>query len=340
MKKQAYNVAVVGATGAVGREMISVLESRDFPVDDLRLLASERSRGEFLAFKGDDLPVQVLGPESFQGVDVALFSAGGSISQEYAPIAAKAGAVVVDNTSAFRLEPDVPLIVPEVNAEEIAGYKQRGIIANPNCSTIQLVTALKPILDAVGLKRVVVSTYQSTSGAGQKAIDELSGQVRSLFNQGKIVKEIFPHQIAFNCIPQIDVFQDNGYTKEEMKMILETRKIFDLPDLKITTTCVRVPVFHSHSEAVNVETEQGLSVEELKALLAEAPGVLVRDDPAHNEYPLGIDAAGHDEVYVGRIRRDESVENGFNLWVVSDNLRKGAAVNAVQIAEILIEKYL
>jgi len=340
MKKEKYNVAVVGATGAVGREMLSVLESREFPVGELRLLASERSRGEFLPFKGNDLPIKILDRDLFSDIDIALFSAGGAISQEYAPIAAKAGAVVIDNTSAYRLDPKVPLVVPEVNPQHVALYKEKGIIANPNCSTIQLVAVLKPIHDAAGLKRVVVSTYQSTSGAGQKAIDELATQVQALFNQGDIVKEVFPHQIAFNCIPHIDAFQENGYTKEEIKMILESQKILEIPDLRITVTCVRVPVFHCHSEAVNIETERPLTVEALRELLAQAPGVLVRDNPAENEYPLGINAVGHDEVYVGRIRRDESVTNGFNLWVVSDNLRKGAAVNAVQIAEILIENYL
>ncbi len=340
MKKEKYNVAVVGATGAVGREMLAVLQERKFPVAELRPLASERSVGTELSFQGQDVPVQVLDERSFQGIDIALFSAGGSISQEFAPIAAKAGAVAIDNTSAFRLDPEVPLVVPEVNPEAIADYGTKGIIANPNCSTIQMVVMLKPIQDAVGLRRVVVSTYQSTSGGGQKAVDELSKQVRALFNQESIESEVFPHTIAFNCIPHIDVFMESGYTKEEMKMILETRKILADEDLRITATCVRVPVFHSHAESVNIETNKKLSAAEARELLSQAPGVIVRDNTAENEYPLGLDAGGRDEVFVGRIREDESIDNGLNVWVVADNLRKGAALNAVQIAEVLIEKYI
>ncbi|HTF93674.1 MAG TPA: aspartate-semialdehyde dehydrogenase [Verrucomicrobiae bacterium] len=340
MKKEKYNVAVVGATGAVGEQMREVLEERQFPVGELRLLASERSAGQFLPFKGRQLPVQVLNEDSFKEIDIGLFSAGGDVSAKFAPLAVAAGAVVVDNSSTFRMEPDIPLVVPEVNAKEIANYKTRGIVANPNCSTIQLVVALKPIHDAARIKRVVVSTYQSVSGAGRKAMDELSQQVAALFNGREIKKEKFPHQIAFNCIPHIDVFLESGYTKEEWKMINETRKILGEPNLPVTATTVRVPVFLSHSESVNVETYVKLSAAETKRILREAPGVIVADEPENNDYPTPIDAAGKDATYVGRIREDDSVVNGLNLWVVSDNLRKGAALNAVQIAEILIRDYL
>ena len=340
MKREKYNVAVVGATGAVGEQMREVLEERQFPVGELRLLASERSAGQFLPFQGRQLPVQVLNEDSFKDIDIGLFSAGGSVSAEFAPLAVAAGAVVVDNSATFRMEPDIPLVVPEVNAKEIGNYKPRGIIANPNCSTIQLVVALKPIHDAARIKRVVVSTYQSVSGAGRKAMDELSQQVAALFNGREIKKEKFPHQIAFNCIPHIDVFLESGYTKEEWKMIHETRKILGEPNLPVTATTVRVPVFLSHSESVNVETYVKLSAAETKRILREAPGVIVADEPENNDYPTPIDAAGKDATYVGRIREDDSVVNGLNLWVVSDNLRKGAALNAVQIAEILIRDHL
>lgn len=340
MKKDRYNVAVVGATGAVGEQMREVLEEREFPVGDLRLLASERSAGQFLPFDGKQVRVDVLSEDSLAGIDIALFSAGGSVSARFAPIAVAAGAVVVDNTGFFRMEPDVPLVVPEVNANEIAHYKNRGIIANPNCSTIQMVVVLKPIHDAARIKRVVVSTYQSVSGAGRKAMEELSQQVAALFNGKEIEKEKFPHQIAFNCIPHIDAFLDNGYTKEEMKMINETRKILNEPNLPITATTVRVPVFCSHSESVNVETVVKLSAAEAKRILQESPGVILADVPEENIYPMAIDAVGKDATYVGRIREDSSVPNGLNLWVVSDNLRKGAALNAVQIAEILIRDYM
>ena len=340
MKKEKYNVAIVGATGAVGEQMREVLDERQFPVGELRLLASERSVGQFLPFQNRQLPVEVLKANSFKGIDIGLFSAGGSVSAEFAPLAVAAGAVVVDNTSVFRMEPDIPLVVPEVNAKEIANYKTRGIIANPNCSTIQMVVALKPIHDAARIKRVVVSTYQSVSGAGRKAMEELSQQVAALFNGKEIEKAKFPHQIAFNCIPHIDVFMEGGYTKEEWKMIEETRKIFGEPNLAVTATTVRVPVFCSHSESVNVETYVKLSANEARRILREAPGVIVADEPENNVYPMAIDAAGKDATYVGRIREDKSVANGLNLWVVSDNLRKGAALNAVQIAEILIRDYL
>jgi aspartate-semialdehyde dehydrogenase len=334
-----YHVAVVGATGAVGNEMIKVLEQRRFPVEKLTLLASERSRGKELLFRGKALPVQVLDENSFAGVEIGLFSAGGSISEKYAPIAAAAGCVVIDNTSAFRMTPEVPLVVPEVNPEAIAAYKNRGIIANPNCSTIQMVVALKPIYDAVGIKRIVVSTYQAVSGTGKKAIEELSLQTRALINGEQPVVKVYPHQIAFNCLPQIDVFLENGYTKEEMKMVNETKKILNDPRIAVTATTVRVPVFHGHSESVNIETQRKISAAEVRRLLAMAPGVRVVDEPSEKRYPLAIDAAGGDDTLVGRIREDESIPNGINLWVVADNIRKGAALNAVQIAEILIQKY-
>jgi aspartate-semialdehyde dehydrogenase len=340
VKKDKYNVAIVGATGAVGEQLREVLEERQFPVDELRLFASERSAGQFLPFQNKQLRVNILKENSFQGVDIGLFSAGGQISAKFAPIAVAAGAVVVDNTSHFRMEPDVPLVVPEVNAKEIAQFKNRGIIANPNCSTIQMVVALKPIHDAGRIKRIVVSTYQSVSGAGRMAMEELSQQVGALFNGREIKKEKFPHQIAFNCIPHIDVFLANGYTKEEWKMIQETRKILEEPSLPVTATSVRVPVFCSHSESVNIETEKKVTAEQAKTLLRGAPGVMLLDVPQENIYPMAIDAVGKDATYVGRVREDDSVANGLNLWVVADNLRKGAALNAVQIAEILIRDYI
>ena len=340
MKKERYNVAVVGATGAVGEEMRTVLEERLFPVGELRLLASERSAGQFLEFRDERIRVGVLREDSFENIDIGLFSAGGSVSDKFAPLAVAAGAVVVDNTARFRMEPDIPLVVPEVNAQEIAQYKRRGIIANPNCSTIQMVVALKPIHEAARIKRVVVSTYQSVSGAGRMAMEELSQQTVALFDGKELVKERFPHQIAFNCIPHIDVFLEGGYTKEEMKMVNETRKILGEPSLRITATAVRVPVFCGHSESVNIETEKKLTAEDVKAILRAAPGVLLCDEPENNVYPMAIDAVGGDATLVGRIREDDSVPNGINLWIVADNLRKGAALNAVQIAEILIRDYL
>lgn len=340
MKKEKYNVAVVGATGAVGEQMRDVLEEREFPVGELRLLASERSAGQLLEFHGKQHRVEILKEDSFAGIDLGLFSAGGGVSAKFAPLAVAAGAVVIDNTACFRMEPDVPLVVPEVNAKEIAKYKTRGIVANPNCSTIQLVVALKPLHDAARIKRVVVSTYQSVSGAGRMAMEELSHQVAALFSGREIKKEKFPHQIAFNCIPHIDEFTENGYTKEELKMINETRKVLGEPGLAVTATTVRVPVFCGHSESVNVETVVKLSAAEAKKILRDAPGVIVADEPEHNVYPLAIDATGKDATYVGRIREDNSVANGLNLWIVADNLRKGAALNAVQIAEILIRDYI
>jgi aspartate-semialdehyde dehydrogenase len=284
--------------------------------------------------------VEKLTKDSFKGIQIALFSAGASRSLEFAPAAAASGAVVVDNSSAFRMDPEIPLVVPEVNPHAIAQYKKRGIIANPNCSTIQMVVALKPIHDAARIKRIVVSTYQAVSGTGLKAIDELLAQSRALLNSQEIQKKVYPHQIAFNCLPHIDSFLDNGYTKEEMKMVNETRKIMEDPTIRVTATTVRVPVVYSHSESVNIETEKKITPKEVRELLSKAPGVKVVDNPALNEYPLAIHAAGRDETFVGRIREDESIPNGINLWVVSDNVRKGAALNAVQIAEILIGKYI
>ena len=338
MAGNGYHVAVVGASGAVGREMVSVLAERDFPVKSLRLLASERSEGTKLEFKNKKIAVEKLKEDSFRGIQVALFSAGGAVSKQFAPLAVKAGAVVIDNTSYFRMEPDVPLVVPEVNPEAVKVHK--GIISNPNCSTIQMVVVLKPIHDVAKIKRVVVATYQSTSGAGKKAMDELFNQTVAIFNHKEIKKEVFPHQIAFNCLPHIDVFLENGYTREEMKMINETKKIIGDPTIAVTATCVRVPVFCGHSEAVNLETERKITAKEVRDLLSVAPGVEVRDDPANNVYPLAIEAAGKDSTFVGRIREDPSIENGIDLWIVSDNLRKGAALNAVQIAELMAAKSL
>jgi aspartate-semialdehyde dehydrogenase len=341
MKGKSYAVAIAGATGAVGLEMIKVLQQRKFPVGSIKLLASERSEGEELSFADRPVKVERLTQNSFRGVEVALFSAGASRSLEFAPAAAAAGAVVVDNSSAFRMDPEIPLVVPEVNAPAISQYKKRNIIANPNCSTIQMVVALKPIHDVARIKRIVVSTYQAVSGTGLKAIEELFKQSQAILSNSKdIQRRVYPHQIAFNCLPQIDVFLENAYTKEEMKMVLETQKIMGDPTIRVTATTVRVPVFHSHSESVNIETEKKIKPNEVKEILAKAPGVVVVDNPALSEYPLAIHAAGRDETFVGRIREDESIPNGINLWIVSDNVRKGAALNAVQIAEILIEKYI
>jgi aspartate-semialdehyde dehydrogenase len=335
-----YNVAVVGATGAVGNEMVATLEQRKFPVKKLVLLASSRSVGKTVMYKGMDVDVQELKEDSFKDIQIGLFSAGGSISEKFAPIAAASGCVVIDNTSAWRMDPDVPLVVPEVNEHAIKDYTKKGIIANPNCSTIQMVVALKPLHDAAKIKRVVVSTYQAVSGTGKKAIYELEQQVLAIYNNKPVEKKVYPYQIAFNCLPQIDVFVENGYTKEEMKMVNETKKILEDESIAVTATTVRVPVFYSHSESVNVEFERDLSPEEARKILKKAPGVKVIDDPSKKLYPLAIDAAGHDETFVGRIRRDESIPHGLNMWVVADNIRKGAALNAVQIAEVLIKKYL
>ena len=340
MGKRSFNVAVVGATGAVGNEMINVLEQRDFPVKEIKLLASHRSAGAKLAFHGDEVSVEVLTEESFKGTEIGLFSAGGSISEQFAPIAGREGCVVIDNTSAFRMDPEVPLVVPEVNPHAIGQYTNKNIIANPNCSTIQMVVALKPIHDVARIKRIVVSTYQAVSGTGKEAIEELEQQTRAIFAQQEVKVEVYPHQIAFNCLPHIDVFLDNGYTKEEMKMVKETKKIMEDDSIRVTATTVRVPVFYGHSESVNIETEKRITPEEVRALLSRAPGVAVEDDPSLFKYPLATYCAGRDETFVGRIREDESIERGINMWIVSDNIRKGAALNAVQIAEILIEKYL
>ena len=334
------SVAVVGATGAVGNEMVKVLEEKRFPVNELRLLASKRSVGKKISFNGNEVKVEELTEDSFKGVQISLFSAGASVSKKFAPIAAKSGCVVIDNSSAFRMEADIPLVVPEVNPHAIAQYKNRGIIANPNCSTIQMVVALKPIHDVSKIKRVVVATYQAVSGTGKRAIEELSSQTQAIFNFKDIVCNVYPHQIAFNCLPHIDVFLENGYTREEMKMYYETKKIMEDEDIEVTATCVRVPVFYGHSEAINIELEKKLTADEVRKILSNAPGVKVVDNPDNNEYPLAIYAAGRDEVFVGRIREDVSKENCIEMWVVSDNIRKGAALNAVQIAEVLLERYL
>ncbi|MDD4733103.1 MAG: aspartate-semialdehyde dehydrogenase [Desulfovibrio sp.] len=328
-------VAVCGATGAVGREMLKVLEQREFPAAEVVPFASARSKGKKVPFQGGELTVQELTHDCFKGFDVALFSAGGSTSEAFAPSAAKLGCTVVDNSSAWRMNPECPLVVPEVNPHDLEWHK--GIIANPNCSTIQMVVALQPIHLEARIKRVVVSTYQAVSGTGQKAITELETQVRRLFNGQEVVPEAYPHQIAFNCLPQIDVFLENGYTKEELKMVNETVKIMGDPSIKVTATAVRVPVFYGHSESVNIETETKLTADDCRALLATSPGIEVVDYPEKKAYPMALDATGRDEVFVGRIREDDTVENGLNLWVVSDNIRKGAALNTVQIAEKLLE---
>jgi aspartate-semialdehyde dehydrogenase len=334
-KKAKYVVAIAGATGAVGREMIEILEERKFPVSELIPLASERSEGERVEFNGRRLVVGKLTKDAFTGVDIALFSAGAERSLEFAPAAVKSGAVVIDNSSAFRMNPKVPLVVPEVNAHAIAGHK--GIIANPNCSTIAMVVVIKPIHDAAKVKRIVVTTFQSVSGTGKDAIDELASQTVALLNFRDVETKVYPHQIAFNCLPHIDAFLDNGYSTEEMKMLNETKKIMEDDSIRVTATTVRVPVFRCHSASVNIETVKNISANEARAILSGAPGVIVYDDPKKNIYPLAIDVAGKDEVYVGRVREDESIPNGINMWVVSDNLRKGAALNAVQIAELLIQ---
>ncbi|GBE03177.1 aspartate-semialdehyde dehydrogenase 2 [bacterium BMS3Abin09] len=335
-KKDKYVVAVVGATGAVGNEMIAVLEERNFPVGQLRLFASERSEGKTLEYNGKPVVVELLTDKVFDGIDIALFSAGGDRSKEFAPAAAKAGCIVIDNSSAWRMDPEVPLVVPEVNPDDVEWNK--GIIANPNCSTIQMVVALKPIHDAAKIKRVIVTTFQSVSGTGKKAMDELLDQTKDILNFADIKSTVYPHQIAFNCIPQIDVFQEDGYTKEEVKMVNETKKIMGDDSIKVTATTVRVPVFRGHSESINIETEKKLSANDARAVLSTAPGVLVYDAPEKNIYPMQTVCANRDEVYVGRIREDNTVENGLNIWIAADNLRKGAALNAVQIAEVLVKK--
>ena len=340
MAQKKFNVAVAGATGAVGNQMIRCLEDMNFPVHSVEFLASSRSAGRQLRFKGDLVEVKELKEHSFKGIDIALFSAGGGTSQKFAPLAAKDGCVVIDNSSAWRMDSKVPLVVPEVNSHAIAQYSEKGIIANPNCSTIQMVIVLHPIHKKYGIKRVVVSTYQAVSGTGKKAIDELFDQTRAIINFLDYKTHVYPHRIAFNCLPHIDIFLDNGYTKEEMKMVNETRKIMEDDSIAVTATTVRVPVFFGHSEAVNVETKDPLSAEDVKALLQNSPGVKVMDDPQKNLYPLATDAAGQDLTLVGRIRKDDSIANGINMWIVADNIRKGAATNAVQIAQVLAEDYL
>ncbi|RJQ49908.1 MAG: aspartate-semialdehyde dehydrogenase [Desulfobacteraceae bacterium] len=340
MTNKLFNVAVAGATGAVGNQMISCLEERNFPVKQIKLLASSRSAGKKLRFRGDLIDVEELTDRSFEGMDIALFSAGGGTSQRFAPAAAESGCVVVDNSSQWRMDPEVPLVVPEVNPHAVAHYRRKGIIANPNCSTIQMVVAVSPIHKRYGIRRIVVSTYQAVSGTGKKAIDELFNQTRALINFLGWEKSVYPHRIAFNCLPHIDVFFANGYTKEEMKMVNETRKILEDDSIGVTATTVRVPVFYGHSEAINIETREHVSADQVRALLQKEAAIKVMDDPAKNIYPLATDAAGQDLTLVGRIRDDESIANGINMWVVADNIRKGAATNAVQIAEILASEYL
>ena len=335
-----YNVAVVGATGAVGEQIIKILETRNFPINNVKFLSSARSAGKKLTFKGQEYVLEEAKPESFDGVEIALFSAGGDVSKVLAPEAAKRGAVCIDNTSAFRMDPNTPLVVPEVNPEQIKEHN--GIIANPNCSTIQMVAALKPLHDRYTIKRIIVSTYQAVSGAGARAIQETLRQTRAVLDEQEVNPDVLPvgglpvkHQIAFNAIPQIDKFTENGYTYEEMKMTNETKKIMGDDSIEVSATCVRIPVIYGHSESVYVEFEQQFDVEEVKSLLADAPGVTLVDDPANQQYPLATDAAGKPDVFVGRIRRDITSEKGLNMWIVSDNLLKGAAWNAVQIAEYI-----
>lgn len=334
-----FKVAIVGATGNVGREILNILEERQFPVGEVVPLASRRSVGKEVAYGDKRIKIRALEDYDFSGTDIALFSAGSPISEQFAPIAARAGCVVIDNSSQFRMDPDVPLIVPEVNADAVSGYSRKNIIANPNCSTAQLVVALKPIHDAAKILRVVVSTYQSTSGAGKEAMDELFNQTKAIYVNDPIVPVEFTKQIAFNVIPHIDVFMEDGYTKEEWKMMAETKKILD-PKIKLTATCVRVPTFVGHAEAVNIELERPMTAAEARALLRESPGLMVIDKPEDGGYITPIDCVGDYATFVSRIREDATVENGLNLWIVSDNLRKGAALNAVQIAEALINRYL
>ncbi|PKM10348.1 MAG: aspartate-semialdehyde dehydrogenase [Gammaproteobacteria bacterium HGW-Gammaproteobacteria-3] len=336
-----YNVAVVGATGAVGETMLSILAERNFPLGDVYALASSRSVGKRIPFKDGSLKVQDLAEFDFSKAHIGLFSPGAAISAEYAPKAVAAGCIVIDNTSQFRYDDDIPLVVPEVNLEKIADYKNRGIIANPNCSTIQMLVALKPIYDAVGITRINVCTYQAVSGTGKEAIEELARQTAALLNGKPVNASVYPKQIAFNVLPQIDVFQDNGYTKEEMKMVWETQKIMGDAHIQVNPTAVRVPVFYGHSEAVHIETGRKISVDEVKALLAKAPGVTVLDERKDGGYPTAVtESSGHDNVFVGRIREDISHAQGLDLWVVGDNIRKGAALNSIQIAEELVKNYI
>ena len=337
----ACNVAIVGATGAVGECLLEILSEREFPVKQLHALASERSAGTSVMFGKRSITVENLAEFDFGQVEIALFSAGGAISAEFAPKAAEAGCVVIDNTSQFRNDVDVPLVVTEVNPENIADFRNRNLIANPNCSTMQMVVALKPVHDAAGIRRISVATYQAVSGAGRSAVGELASQTAGLLNGRPARADVFPSQIAFNALPHIDRFMDNGYTREEMKMHWETRKILGDESIDVSATCVRIPVFYGHSEAVQVETRRAISVAEVRELLLDAPGVRLLDDPESNGYPTPVEhAAGADPVFVGRIRDDFSLENGVNLWIVADNIRKGAALNTVQIAEILLAEYL
>jgi aspartate-semialdehyde dehydrogenase len=340
MKKERYNVAVVGATGAVGQEMISILQERNFPIGELKALASERSHGKEIEFNGSRFQVYKLDKTSFKDIDIALFSAGASRSREFAPIAVEAGAVVIDNSSAFRMEEDVPLVIPEINPHRIVDYTKRGIIANPNCTTAVAIMALKPIHDIGKIKRVVAASYQAVSGAGAQAMEELRMQTKAIMEGKPFDSSIFPHQIAFNLLPHIDTFLENGYTKEEMKLHNETRKILSDDSMQLTATTVRVPVFRAHSVAMNIETERKISASEATTALKNFPGVKVVDEPQNLRYPMPIEAAGKDECLVGRIREDYTVPSGISLWVVGDQLRKGAALNAVQIAEVLINKYV
>ncbi len=333
-----YNVAVVGVTGAVGEEMLKILSQRNFPVSNLKALASERSEGKTLKFGSEELKVERLTPSSFKEIEIALFSAGTSISREFSPIAVQAGAVVVDNSAAFRMDPDAPLIVPEVNPHAAKNHK--GIIANPNCSTIQMVVAIYPIHKVSRITRIIVSTYQAVSGTGREAVEELRNQAHQWVRGDEITQEVYPYQIAFNLLPHIGEFLPNGYTSEEMKMLNETRKIMEDDRIMVTATCVRVPIFSAHSEAVTIETERRVSVEEAREILSHSPGVIVQDDPENNIYPLPLKAEEKDGVFVGRIRKDESAERSLNLWIVSDNLRKGGALNTIQIAELLIKEDL
>ncbi len=331
-----YKIAIVGATGMVGQEFVRVLEQRNFPIESIRLLASDRSAGKKLFFSHEEIVVEETTPESFKGVDIALFSAGGEASRYFSPIAAQSRTVVIDNSSAFRMDPKVPLVVPEINPEDIK--KHKGIIANPNCSTIQMVMALYPLHEVNPIKRIIVTTFQSVSGTGTAAVDELTLQSKQILDGQAVVPHVYPHQIAFNILPEIDVFLDNAYTKEEWKMVEETRKIMHASNIAISATCARVPVFIGHSEAVTVEFSETMSPEEARRILAQAPGVKLLDDPTISLYPQAWSAAGADEVFVGRIRRDSSCDKGLVMWVVSDNIRKGAALNAVQIAEVIVDR--
>lgn len=338
MKKEKYNVAILGATGVVGREMIEILEEREFPVGELRLFATEKSAGEKIKFQGKEIKVRVVDDHAFEGIDLVMGDTPTAVSKELIPKAVKQGAIAIDCSSAFRMDPNVPLVIPEVNPHAIARHK--GIIAGANCSAIPIAVAVKPIHDKYGIKRLVISTYQSASGAGKGGTDELADQTMALFNQKDPVMKVFPHRLAFNVIPQIDSFLPGGDTKEEAKIVEELKKMIEAPNMGVTVTAVRVPVFVGHSAAVNIETEKKATPAEARELLSKIPNVVIKDDLNKKEYPLPIDAAGNDEVYIGRIREDASIPNGLNLWVAADNLRKGAALNAIQIAEILVQKYL